>query len=79
MKTGIIIFVIILIALPFVYKYCEKRVSEGDLFASNTDESFVVYVKEVRGNDVYYRSSNNIQCMKKKEFLKKFHKVHYYV
>lgn len=79
MSVGLLLLLLFCIIFPIIFWKYTIKIEEGDVFASNFDELQIAYVKKVTCNEVHYVSKGIAYCMKKKEFLKKFHKVHYYV
>jgi len=79
MSVGLLLLLLFCIIFPIIFWKYTIKIEEGDVFASNFDELQIAYVKKVTCNEVHYVSKGIMCCMKKKEFLKKFHKVHYYV
>ena len=79
MSIGLIILIIFCVLFSVNYWLNCNKIEKGDVFALNDDENILVYIKSVTKKFVYFNHKGQIKAMEKKEFLKTYHKVHFYV
>lgn len=79
MNFGLLFLLSCVVVFAVTYwSYCRK-VEVGDVFAFNDNDNSFVRVTSVSKKYVYYEHKKEILCMEKKQFIKNFHKIHFYV